>query len=66
MRCEASVDDSLKNFGNEIEIGYRSIASKVVVRQGIFFKKWLYNSSFKRRWKSSFRERKVNDSGDWR
>ena len=32
--------------------------------QGIFLKKWFDNSSFKRRWKSSFGEGKVDDSGD--
>ena len=64
MSSEPSVDDSLENFGDEIEIGYRSIACKVIVGQGIFFRKWLYNGSFKRRRKSAFRERKVDDSGD--
>ena len=66
MSSEPSVDDSLKNLGDEIEIGYRSIACKVIVGQGKFFKKWLYKGSFKRRRKSSFRKREVDDCGDRR
>ena len=51
------MDNSLKNLRNKIEIGYRSIARKVVTRQGMFFKQWLDDGSFKRGRKSSFRKR---------
>ena len=64
MSCESRVNDSLKNFGYEIEIRYWSIAGQVIMRQGIFFKKWFDDGSFKRRWKYSFGERKVYDIGD--
>ena len=60
------MNDSLKNLGYKIEIRYWSIASQVIVRQGIFFKKRFDDSSFERRWKYSFRERKVYDIGDRR
>ena len=63
MSGESRMNDSLKNLGYEIEIRYWSIASQVIVRQGIFFKKRFDDSSFKRRWKYSFRERKVYDIG---
>ena len=60
------MNDSLKNLGYKIEIRYWSIASQVIVRPGIFFKKRFNDGSFKRRWKYSFRERKVYDIGDRR
>ena len=56
MSSESRVNDALKNLGYKIEIRYWSIASEGIVRQGIFFKKWFDNGSFKRRWKHSFRE----------
>ena len=60
------MNDALKNLGYEIEIRYWSIASQVIMRRGIFLKKWFDDCSFKRRWKDSFRERKVYDIDDKR
>ena len=48
MSGESRMNDSLKNLGYEIEIRYWSIASQVITRQGIFFKKWFDDGSFKR------------------
>ena len=50
MSGESRMNDSLKNLGYEIEIRYWSIASQVIMRQGIFFKQWFDDGSFKRRW----------------
>ena len=36
--CESSMNDSLKNLGYEIEIRYWSIASQVIMRQGILLR----------------------------
>ena len=66
MSSESRVSDALKKLGYKIESRYRSIASQVIMRQGIFFKKWFDDGSFKRIWIYSFRERKVYDIGDRR
>ena len=66
MSCESRVNDSLRNLLYEIEIRYWSIANQVIMRQGIFFKKWFDNGSLKKGGNIPSRERKVYDIGDRR
>ena len=66
MSCESRVNDSLKNFINKLKIRYWAIASKVIMKQGMFLKKRFDKGGFKRRKKSSLRKRKVDDVGDRR
>ena len=47
MSCESRLNDSLKNLGYKIKIRYWSIDSEVIMRQGIFLKKWFDNGSLK-------------------
>src|SRR6267154_889771 len=60
----ASVNDALEDYGNEIEVRDRAVAGEIINRKRVFLVKGSDNGMFEGMRKGGFGNGKINESGD--
>ena len=48
MRGEASFYDAFENLGDEVKVGYKTVAGQVIGRKGVFFEDGTDQGKFER------------------